>query len=176
MKPSYQDFKSTLEEIFGQNLTDRADLATKDFWNNWDDLYGQLKQGLIVINVDALMLGQKLPEYKKYHPIKGAAKLIFLAGIVTLFFNWKIGLGVIGLGVIINIYGSTVKNRTKTDFAENILTNINEDNLKEGMGTLCSHYIAGTVQLNGDNGKAHWPQFPSNVLTGDTDFIPNEKG
>lgn len=44
MKPSYQDFKNILEEIFGQNLTDKADLAAKDFWENWSEILSKFNQ------------------------------------------------------------------------------------------------------------------------------------
>jgi len=171
MKPTYEEFKDVLEESFDQKLTSDADVAAKDYWENWDQLRDQLGDGSISVNVDALALGQKLPEYRKHHPIKGLAKVVFVGGIVTLFFNWKIGLGVIGLGIVINIYGSTVQTNTSSDFTADILRNIKDNNLKEGMVTLCSHYIAGTIELSGIQGNAHWPQHPSNVLTGQTGFV-----
>ncbi len=39
------------------------------------------------------------------------------------------------------------------------------------MDIICSHYIAGTIQLASQNGKAHWPAYPSSVFGGEAKFI-----
>lgn len=97
---------------------------------------------LIKINVDTLMLGEKQPEYKKYYMVKGVAIIFSLIGIIVIFINWQIGLGIIGLEIIFQVYSKFSKRRTMTNFINNILTNIALDNFKEGMGKLFSHYIA----------------------------------
>jgi len=39
------------------------------------------------------------------------------------------------------------------------------------MAEVCANYIAGIIALKSIYGSAHWPQYPSCVITGETKFI-----
>ena len=172
MKPEYTDFQKILETTFGQPLTPRAKLAATDFWNHWDALSDHLQSGTVWITVDSLILGLKLPEYRKHHPILGLAKLLFIAGLLLLFYSWLLGLGVTVLGVIANHYGNTVRKRTISALVDDMLSSLTREDVTRGMGAICSHFLAGTIQLNSSLGISRWPLQPSNVLTGRSEVIP----
>ncbi len=173
MKPTYDKFIKQLEGLFGQRLNSAAVIASQDFWGHWDEFKHQILNGQIKINIDIIMLGVKMPiaEFKRHHPIKGFAKILFAIGLISLFFNWKIGIVIFIAGTIINMYGNIVKRQIGENFIKEITSNIHNNNHKDGMAKLCSHYLAGTVQFVSAIGKCNMPSFPSNCITGKTEFI-----
>lgn len=169
-KPSLQKFKSTLEEIFGQKLTPEAELATDDFFNSWRDLFEGLKNESIRINVDMLFLSKNFPEYGQYKGWKGLSMIIILIGLVLFFFSWKIAVAALVLGIGISFYSKIAKSSAGRKFIDEIKKELN-NNPSMGMAKICTHYIAGTIQLASQYGQAHWPVYPSSVFGGDVRFI-----
>lgn len=169
-KPSLQKFKDMLAELFGQSLTPDAEIAANDFLECWDDLIDGFKKDSIQMNVDMLFLSKNFPEYGQYKVWKGFGTVVFLAGLILLFFSWKIAIAVIIIGFGLNIYSSTAKSSSGRKFAEKIKLELNS-NSSMGMAKICSHYIAGTIQLASQDRQAHWPVYPSCVFGGETKFI-----
>ena len=100
-------------------------------------------------------------EYKRHHSIIGLAIFFLILGLVIIFFNWKIGLGISVVGLLLRIYGNFIKQKTINKFLDSIFYNIDLNNPKDGMTNLCQHYIVGTIGLLGDKVSANWPNFPS---------------
>lgn len=169
-KPSLQKFKGMLEELFGQSLTPDAELAANDFIDSWNDLIEGFKNDSIRMNVDMLFLSKNFPEYGQYKVWKGVGTIVFLAGIILLFISWKIAIAMIIIGFGFNIYSNKAKSSGGQKFAEKIKQEINSS-ASTGMAKICSHYIAGTIQLASQEGQAHWPAYPSSVFGGETKFI-----
>ncbi len=173
-KPLLQKFKEQIEAVFKQSLTSAASLAAEDFWRNWPVIFEGISNDSIIIKTDMLFLSRNFPEYGKYHIWKGLALISFLAGIVMLFFYWQAGVIIIVVGVCSNFYSKLKKVATVKKFTEDMRKEIIQNPLSMGMAKLCAHYIAGIVQFSSAKCKAHWPQYPSNVITGEIEFIPTD--
>ncbi len=171
MIKSFDDFKNLLSELFGQTLNQEAEVAAQDFWKNVSSIAEGVSQGTIAINVDVLSLSLAFPEYKTYQVWKGLAVFIFLVALPVFFFSWKIALGILAASVITHSIGNVKRRATGHKFVADIQTSIATGDMAKGLGNLCAHYIAGHVQLASSSGRAHWPQLPSDVLTGKRDFI-----
>ncbi len=169
-KPSLHKFKKMLEELFGQSLTPDAELAANDFLDNWDDLIDGIKKDSIQMNVDMLFLSKNFPKYGQYKVWKGFGTIVFLAGLVLLFFSAKIAIAVIIVGFGLNIYSNKAKSSSGRKFVEKLKQELNSDS-SMCMAKICSNYIAGTIQLVSQEGRAHWPAYPSCVFGGEAKFI-----
>ena len=170
-QPSLDEFKSELEGLFGQPLTEPAEAAAKDFWENWSSFSLAISNRSLAVHTDALRLGMQFPEYKRYHVWKGTGTVALLVGLVTVWFFWPVGVAFIVGGIALHMWGSRVRYRDASDFAENLMKEATLNPAKGGYAGLCSHYIAGTIQLASPQGAAHWPQYPSDALTGTRSFI-----
>lgn len=70
------------------------------------------------------------------------------------------------IGVCSNFYSRFKKVTAGKKFTEDLRKEIIQNPLSMGMAKLCAHYIAGIIQLSSAKRKAHWPQYPSNVIKG----------
>ena len=168
---SFDNFKNLLAELFGQPLNKESEVAAQDFWKNISPIAEGITQGTIIISVDVLSLSLAFPEYKTYQVWKGLAIYVFLAALPVFFFSWKIALGILAASVITHSIGNVKRRATGRKFAADIHASISGSDIAKGLVNLCAHYIAGNVQLASGTGRAHWPQFPSDVFTGNRNFI-----
>ena len=168
---SLDDFKSLLTDLFGQPLNQEAEVAARDFWQNISAITEGVSQGSISIYPDFIFLARDFPEYKKYAVWKGLAILIFLISLLVFIFSWKIAIFILALSVVCHIIGNLQRRVSGQKFVSGIKTSIMARDVSKGVGKLCAHYIAGHVLLVSNIGRAHWPRFPSAVLTGKQDFI-----
>ena len=170
-KPSLQQFQKQIETLFMQSLTSTANLASKDFWENWSKFYEGISKNSIRINVDMLFLSRSFPEYRKYNVWKGLSFIILLVGIILLFFYKQVGIILLIFGVSCYFYSKDRKITDAKKFANGLRKDIMENPFSKGMAKLCAHYIAGIIQLASANQRANWPEYPSNVITGEKSFI-----
>lgn len=170
-QPTFDAFKGGLEGLFGQPLTAPAEAAAKDFWEHWSSFSAAISSRSLAVHTDALRLGMQFPEYKRYHVWKGAGTVAFIVGIVAVWFFWPAGVAFVIGGIALHMWGGRVKYKDASNFAENLMKEATLNPENGGCAGLCSHYIAGTIQLASPQGSAHWPQYPSNVLTGTQSFI-----
>jgi len=174
-KPLLTKFKEQLEAIFGQSLTSAANLAAEDFWGNWSAIFEGISNDWIMVQPDMLFLSKNIPEYRKFQIWKGLSLIAFLIGVILLFFFWQIGVCLLILGFGFNYYSKHKRVSDGQRFVKNLRKDVTQNPQSVGMAKLCSHYIAGTIQLSKGIIQAHWPQYPSNVLTGIIRFIPTNK-
>ncbi len=170
-KPSLENFNEQIENIFQQSLTKQAKDAAQDFWNKWQELLVGFLTNEIKINVDMLILSKNFPEYAKYNQWKGFGLLSIVLGIVLLFIHFFSGSIAFLIGVALYYYSGLVKQNDGKSFQNKLLNNVKKNANDNGMAELCAQYIAGTIQLASDVNSAHWPQYPSCVITGNNDFI-----
>ena len=168
---SLDDFKRLLTDLFGQPLNQKAEVAAQDFWENVSAIADGVSQGSISIHVDVLALARTFPEYKTYQVWKGLAILAFVVALPVFIFSWKIALGILAASVLTHAIGNAQRRVTGQRFVADIQASIAAEDMAKGLGNLCAQYIAGNVQLASSLGRAHWPQFPSDILTGQQNFI-----
>ena len=164
MIKSFDDFKNLLAELLGQPLNQEAEVAAQDFWKNVSPIAEGVSQGTIAINVDVLRLSLAFPEYKTYQVWKGLAIFIFHFFMENRSrhrcckrnhsFHRQCKAKSHGAQVCCRYPGIHCSRGNS-----------------EGFWNLCAHYIAGNVQLASVQGRAHWPQLPSDILTGKENFI-----
>lgn len=169
--PTIDEFKKNIEELFGQQLSEPATVAAEDFYNNWSSFSSLIENRSLAAQADALRLGLNFPEYKRYHLWKGAGKILFVFGFVIVWFYWPIGAALLAIGAGLHLWGGRVLFNDAKNFTEELMKEATLSPITGGFAKLCSHYIAGTIQLASPSGTAHWPQHPSNVITGEQSFI-----
>ena len=69
-------------------------------------------------------------------------------------------------------WGGRVKFNDAKNFAENLMKEATFNPSGGGYAGLCANYIAGIIQLVTPSNSAHWPQYPSNVISEERTFIP----
>ncbi|MBW2664223.1 MAG: hypothetical protein JRD93_20165 [Deltaproteobacteria bacterium] len=167
----FYDFKRLLSDLFGQPLNQKAEVAAHDFWQNISAMADGISQGSIAINVDVLALARAFSEYKGDQVWKGLAIFVFWVARLVFIFSWKIALGLIFGSIVVHAIGNIQRRNTGQKFVSGIQSAVAVGDMSKGLGNLCAHYIAGNVQLASGLGLAHWPQLPSDVLTGKQNFI-----
>lgn len=174
MKPTLTELISKLEEQFGK-LNSQAEHCAEDFHENYEDFISSIQTNNIVIIASPNMLASKLqePKYTRYRTFGGLSILLILAGIITVFFNWKIGLGLIVGSFIAKFISSKMKNSSSKNFALELTSKINESP-DDGMFDVCQYYIGGILQLASTRGRAYLPLIPSYSLTGIEEFARRE--
>ena len=168
---SFEDFKNILADLFGQPLNQKAELAAQNFWQHVSAISSGVTQGSITINVDVIALARAFPEYKTYQIWKGLSIPVFLVALIVFVFSWKLALGIVVAGVVCHAIGNMQRRVTGRKFVSDLQGAITVGDISKGIGNLCAQYIAGNVQLASSFGRAHWPQFPSDVLNGQQNFI-----
>ena len=168
---SLDEFKTKIEAFVGQSLSEPASEAAEDFWEHWSSFSSLIAQRSLAVHVDALRLGMNFPQYKRYHVWKGAGTIALVLGIVSVWFLWQLGAVFIAAGIGLHLWGGRVKFKDAKDFSEELMKEATLNPSESGYARLCTHYIAGTIQLVSPVGSAHWPQHPSNVVTGKRSFI-----
>lgn len=174
MKPTLTELISKLEEQFGK-LNSQAEHCAEDFHENYQDFISSIKANNIVIIASPNMLASKLqePKYTRYRTFGGLSILLLVAGIITIFFNWKIGVGLFVVSFLVKFISSKMKNNSSKNFALELTLKINETP-DDGMFDVCQYYIAGILQLASTRGRAHLPLIPSYSLTGVEEFARRE--
>lgn len=169
--PSLDDFKAQIEDLSGQSVSGAASEATEDFWMHWSSFSALIEQRSLAVHVDALHLSMIFPQYERYHVWKGTGKVTFLLGIVSVWFLWQLGVILIAVGVGLHLWGGRLKFNDARDYSDELMKEATLSPSDGGYARLCANYIAGTIQLVSPAGSAHWPQFPSNAVTGNHSYI-----
>lgn len=166
MRPTLEDLVLKLEEKFGK-LNQQAEHCTEDFHKNYDNFIDSILSNEIVIVASPNILADTFRDskYSRYRIFNGLSILTVLGGLITLFFNWKIGIGIFILAFIFKKISSNLKINSSLNFA-NEITQKFSTNPDEGMFDICQYYIAGVLQLASSKGAAHLPLIPSYSLTG----------
>lgn len=165
-RPTFDDFKDQLERLFGQVLTSQAQDAATDFWDCWDSFQLEVARRGLSIRVDALRLGMNFPEFKRYHIWKGTGTVLLIVGVVVVWFFWPVGLILLLSGIGSHAIGNWRRFHDAKKFSEELMKQATLHDKEGGFASLCANYITGTIQLATSKGAAHWPQHPSNALTG----------
>ncbi len=92
MKPTLAELTLKLEEKFGK-LNSQAEHCAEDFYENYQEFINSILSEKIIIIASPNMLANKLQEskYTRYRTFGGLSILLIISGLVTIFFNWKIG-------------------------------------------------------------------------------------
>lgn len=166
MRPTLKELILKLEEKFGK-LNPQAEHCAEDFHTNYEKFIDSILSNEINIVASPNMLADKLQEskYTRYRTFSGLSIFLVVVGLITLFFNWKIGIGIFILAFISKKISSNLKFKSSQNFAKELTLKFST-NPDEGMFDICQYYIAGILQLASTKGRAHLPLIPSFSLTG----------
>jgi len=162
--PTMDEFKKSIEELVGQQLTEPARAVAEDFYANWSSFNTLLSNNSLSVQVDPLFLSLNLPEYNRYHRWKGLGNLLFILGIVVVWFHWIIGTALLLIGTGLYFWGSHIRFNDAKCFSEALINEAMFSPSEGGYAKLCAHYIARTIQLKSPTNTAHWPQYPSDII------------
>lgn len=168
---SLEEFTGQIECLVGQSLTPPAIQAATDFWNHWTAFTHLISQRQLVARVDPLFLAQNFPQYGRHYTWKGAGWLCVALGLLVVWFIWPIGVALFVGGIALHIFGNRVRFNGAKAFAEEVMKKATLNAADMGYARLCANYIAGVIQLATPIASAHWPQHPSDVITGNRTFI-----
>jgi hypothetical protein len=68
-----------------------------------------------------------------------------------------------------------IMNNDAKQFEEEHMKDATLDPSDGGFAKLCANYIAGIIRISTPSSSAHWPQHPSNAITGQRTFIETKK-
>lgn len=166
-KPQFEEVKKQIERTYNQNLKTEAEIAARDFWENWNQLREGLRSGEIKILIDSLFLSRRFPEYGRYQKWRGASISLVVIGIIVAVFRLEIGIPIVIVGILGFPLANYIKQKDGNKFTRELLQKVTREPPTNGMVELCGHYIAGIVALSSENGYSQWPLYPSCVLTGE---------
>jgi len=168
---SLDDFTGQIERTFGKKLTGPANEAATDFWNYWKSFEDLMSRRQLSARVDSLFLANNFPQYRRYHKWKGGGTIVLLLGLAVVWFFWPVGVALLLGGFGLRLYGNRVRFNDAKAFAEDIMKDATLNPTDAGYARLCANYIAGIIELATPMASAHWPQHPSNAITGGRTFI-----
>lgn len=166
-----------LKQNFGETLTEPVIKSSISFCNYWDEFNELYKDHKLQIIPDVKRLAQARGAdlSKKTRPLSLLNFLLFITGIVFLFFNWKISI-IFVLLIMINYF--LIQNMKRKLVQNEIdLFNkkmINKSNDTERFMELIIYYSTGGIQLVCDKNRAFLPLLPETCLTG-VETYPHEK-
>ena len=174
-KPSLNEFQKQLEALVEESLTPTIKLAAKDFWAHWSEFFKGISNHSIMVKPDMLMLSRNFPQYGKYRFWTRLLWMYFLFGIVLLFFYWQVSVFFFLIGGATHVYGTFKKRVSGRKYIKELREEVINNPQKKGMAKLLIHYVAGTIVLASGRMQAHWPQYPSDVITGTINFLPTKR-
>lgn len=174
MKPTLDALISVLEEKFGE-LTPQAKHCAEDFHKSYENFIDSIISKKITIVASPNLLADKLQEskYNRYRSFGGLSIFLFLIGLITLFVNWKIAIGIFVMAFISRKISTYLKFKSSQNF-EKYITLKFSSNPDEGMFDICQYYIAGILLLSSTKGEAYLPLIPSYCLTGIEKYARSE--
>ncbi len=164
------EFSSRTAEKFGKPLNQKAVVAVKDVHRFWVDISVGIKQNTLSVALNHASLAHKYREHSR-QKLKSAGIFLAAMGLAGLFIKWPFGVAAIVLGCLVFYAAKKSQDQTSRRFASQLAEDLADPSKTEAMETLASLYISGILTLESDTGKAHWPQYPSDVFTGETRFI-----
>jgi pyruvate/2-oxoglutarate dehydrogenase complex dihydrolipoamide acyltransferase (E2) component len=172
--PTLGAFKRQIEDVLGGALTRSATLAVADFWSHWKAFSeGLALKGLAVqFDLEHPPAGQRRPVARDYHSVQRLARPLVLTGLLLVFFLWQVAVAVIALGLAVHYAAAYLITRDNDLRNRHVVPPAEHAPCEPAMANLCAQYILGMVAFISPAGRAHWPDYPSNVLTGKRVRIP----
>lgn len=144
---SFEEFKKTLEDLFGQSLNEKASAAAADFWKHMSEIRNGIRSREISIMIDMLFLARQFPEYKRYHIWKGLGIVLIPVAVVAFFFQWQVGVAAILASFGARAYGNRVKQSDASRFASELIEGVTQSDSIVPVVKICAHYIAGIISF-----------------------------
>lgn len=172
--PTLVEFQRQIEAVLGRSLTPAAGLAVADFWTHWKAWSDGFAQQTLKVEVDAdgWQSTQGLGRQVSYQTWQKLARPIVFTGLILLLFIWQAALVIITLGITVHLCAGYMRSRGASRLAEELVREVKHTSCVAGMAKLCAQYILGIIALVSATGRAHWPDYPSNALTGKRASIP----
>ncbi|GEM_PF-4463372 len=173
---SFNEFKTYVENqmnfILDRPLLRRGYLrpagleAVKDFWQHWSSFHSLIAKDRLELrpvikktsNASTIDVFD-LPPYKR---ISYASAISLLGGFILIWFIWQLGIFLVVAGFLLFLLGNYLLRKDFEIFSQRIT----HEALNGGPEKLCCYYIIGLIELKTTVGRAAWPQYPSNAITG----------
>ncbi len=178
--PAFEQFKITVETMMGmmgKSLTYQGIEAVRDFHHYWHSFIELTSHGQLSVQVDSHSLAHNYPQYRRYQIWTGGAFILALIGLVLLYmwFFWQVGLPLLIGTVVMYLVSKRIMNNDARQFEEELMKDATLNPSDGGFAKLCANYIAGIIHISTPSYSAHWPQHPSNAITGQRTFIETER-
>ena len=175
--PTFEQFKITVESMMGKSLTYPAIEAVRDFHDYWHLFSEMTSHGQLSVQVDSLSLAHNYPQYRRYQIWTGGAFILALIGLVLIFvwFFWQVGLPLLIGTLVMYLVSKRIMNNDAKQFKEELMKDATLNPSDEGFARLCANYIAGIIHISTLSYSAHWPQHPSNAITGRRTYIESKR-
>jgi hypothetical protein len=171
--PAFEQFMVTIEGMMGRRLTYPAVEAVRDFYDNWHSFIGLISNRQFSVQVDPFSLAHNYPQYRRYQIWTGGALILVLIGLVliAMWFFWQVGLPLLIGAMVMRLLSKRIMRNDAKQFAEELMKDATLKPSDGGFAKLCANYIAGIIHISTPSYTAHWPQHPSNAITGQRTFI-----
>lgn len=172
--PTLAAFQRQIEGVLGGPLTAPATVAVADFWTHWKAFSDGLARKDLAVqsHEDRMPCSPKQRPGRHYQTVQKLARPLALAGLVLVFFLWQAAVALIALGLALHFGAAYLKSHHEKRRHQGSGQTAEFLPYEAGMVKLCAQYILGVVTLASVNGRAQWPDYPSNVLTGKRKLIP----
>lgn len=170
------EFHRRVEDELGLRLTKATAWAAVDIWGNWSAFAQGIAEGWITVDIDKPAFFRKFRHRAGYRTWKEIAPVSLALAAVCSLFSWLLAVAVAVTGTCVCLYARRAQEFETRQFNSNLrhgVAHATDEIRHRWMAILAAHYIAGAVELVSEDGRAHWPQVPSDVLTGRTRLVPN---
>lgn len=172
--PTLAAFQRQIEGVLGGTLTRSATLAVADFWTHWKAFSeGLAREDLVVqFDLEHTPAGQRRQAARYCQSVQRLARPLVLAGLLLVFFLWQAAVAVIALGLAVHFAAAYLRTRDNDLRNRHVVSPAEHAPCEPAMAKLCAQYILGMVAFISPTSRAHWPDYPSSVLTGKRARIP----
>ncbi|MGF1616097.1 MAG: biotin/lipoyl-containing protein [Gammaproteobacteria bacterium] len=176
--PTLAAFQRQIEVMLGSTLTAPATLAAVDFWTHWQAFTEGFSRKDLAVQVDVgnISTGNKPPMASDYYPrLEKLAPPLILAGVLLLLLLWQVAIALIVLGLAVHFGAGYLRAHHHHRTTPAATQAVDGTCCETAMAKLCAQYIRGGIALVSSTHRAHWPDYPSSVLTGKHELIPGAR-
>jgi hypothetical protein len=175
--PTFHQFKITVESALGQSLTYPAVEAVRDFHDSWNSFIELIANGQLSVRVEPFLLARSYPQYQRYQIWTAGGIFLALISLVLIFawFFWQAGLPLLIVAAVMYWVSKRIMHRDVKQFKAELMKNAALKPAAGGFAGLCANYVSGVIHVSTPFYTAHWPQHPSNAITGKRTVIETKK-
>lgn len=167
---NFEDFREEVYKLYGREINAEIEKAIKDFWDHRDEFVASISDDSITLLTNMNILSKHAPAYRKYHAVGSLGILFLIIGILALIFSYVVGGIIIVIGILLRSISKYIKKRDGDNFIQEFINEVKANGFN-GIPKICTLYISELIRLQGSEGGAHWPQYPSDVFSGSVNLI-----
>jgi len=173
--PDLDTFIAQVEGALGRSLNQPEKVATEDFRENLNTINSGVTSRSVTLHVDAPVLYERIPGYSPYHRIKDIGDGLIIIAILLAYFFWQVAVILAVIGFSLHKIADQVRDGDVRRFIKQLLNDISQKPFESGLARLCAYYVNGIVLMMSGANSSHWPQYPSNMFTGQRKYIEHAR-